>query len=62
MSTTGDILPANEPVVRLALPEDGARVLELVGKLGHCCGTPILKLFRIVSPRLWPIALALLST
>ncbi|MBT5729948.1 MAG: GNAT family N-acetyltransferase [Microbacteriaceae bacterium] len=35
MSTTEDILPANEPVVRIALPEDGARVLELVGKLGH---------------------------
>jgi len=35
MSTTEDILPAKEPVVRLALPKDGARVLELVGKLGH---------------------------
>lgn len=35
MSITEDILPAKEPVVRLALPKDGARVLELVGKLGH---------------------------
>ncbi len=35
MSITEDILPAKEPVVRLALPKDGPRVLELVGKLGH---------------------------
>jgi N-acetylglutamate synthase-like GNAT family acetyltransferase len=35
MSTTEDILPASQPIVRLAQGHDEGRVLDLVGKLGH---------------------------